>query len=642
MLMTLMERWFGQGTTPQDYRTADYWLLFLVLAAGVVLRFWGLGNVGLHGDEETMAMPAMAILETGDPYLPSGMYYARALLNIYLMSASAFLFGESEWAFRLPSAIVGSLTGVAAFFMGRRFLSPPFNVAFVATVTLLPSLIVVSQTARMYVFFVTCLIWFAACVFRWERDRRTVSLLLALLVWCLALHFHTLSVFAAPLFLFPGLTRRSWPMLGQGAAAAVLGGLLYFWYSGWISSKYPEASERPAPVETASEATPVEALLSVPGGAWVMILGGLMILVLAILLFRMAVKGGGEKLVPPALVIAGLLAMAALQYHAGGLLLLFGAIFWLRSSALPARWLVPPVLLAVAMAAVQLWALHGTGLYPGRQLVGALLGWPSVWPILRFLSYSPAAGALYVAVLGVAFWHFSKGQALRKHFLFFVMAVWVPLLVMGLFRWDIAPRYAQGQIGYFLLCAFAGLAFLARQLGWWSPGTRPPVGVSIALVIASAAMINPVVLARVVNPGYDLYPDHQGAARYIQSLELGPEAVLIAEDILQQTYYLGDVDYFLREYDKARKYAVVEEGRAVDQYTGATVIGSGDALREVLEANRGKPVYIIGSAENFEDGRWVRRGWGIGEVLQSELLEVVYTGRDGKTEVWRLVAGPGG
>ncbi len=106
-MMTLIARWFAQTIASRDYLRSDYVVLWLILSVGVFLRFWGLGNVGLHGDEETMAMPAMAILETGHPYLPSGMYYSRALLNIYLMSGSAWIFGESEWAFRLPSAIVG-------------------------------------------------------------------------------------------------------------------------------------------------------------------------------------------------------------------------------------------------------------------------------------------------------------------------------------------------------------------------------------------------------------------------------------------------------------------------------------------------------------------------------------------------------
>ena len=71
--MTLIDRWFEQTEVSQDYTRPDYVVLWLILAAGAFLRFWGLGNVGLHGDEETMAMPAMAILETGQPILPSGV-----------------------------------------------------------------------------------------------------------------------------------------------------------------------------------------------------------------------------------------------------------------------------------------------------------------------------------------------------------------------------------------------------------------------------------------------------------------------------------------------------------------------------------------------------------------------------------------
>ncbi|MCJ7590295.1 MAG: hypothetical protein MUO51_02970, partial [Woeseiaceae bacterium] len=78
-MFTLITRWFEDVSASQDYQRSDYVVLWLILAVGAVLRFWGLDNVGLNGDEETMAMPAMAILETGQPILPSGMYYARAL-----------------------------------------------------------------------------------------------------------------------------------------------------------------------------------------------------------------------------------------------------------------------------------------------------------------------------------------------------------------------------------------------------------------------------------------------------------------------------------------------------------------------------------------------------------------------------------
>ncbi len=136
------------------------------------MRFWGLGSVGLHGDEETMAMPTMHIVEHGSPLLPSGMLYPRAIAQLYMMAASVMAFGESEWSFRLPSVIFGVLTIVLSFYAGRRFLTPAWNLAFTATVALLPEFIVDAQTARMYTFLIACIAGYLILLFRWERTRQ--------------------------------------------------------------------------------------------------------------------------------------------------------------------------------------------------------------------------------------------------------------------------------------------------------------------------------------------------------------------------------------------------------------------------------------------------------------------------------------
>ena len=47
-------------------------------------------------------------------------------------------------------------------------------------------------------------------------------------------------------------------------------------------------------------------------------------------------------------------------------------------------------------------------------------------------------------------------------------------------------------------------------------------------------------------------------------------------------------------------------------------------------------VYVIGSGENFNNGDRMFRGEGIADVLSSDRLLVVYTGRDGKTKIWKL------
>src|ERR1700744_3320797 len=84
-------------------------ILAIIVLVGAVVRFWGLGAVGLHGDEKTMALPVMNLVEHGSPLMPSGMFYPRAVAQLHLMAASVLAFGRSEWALRLPSALCGLL-----------------------------------------------------------------------------------------------------------------------------------------------------------------------------------------------------------------------------------------------------------------------------------------------------------------------------------------------------------------------------------------------------------------------------------------------------------------------------------------------------------------------------------------------------
>jgi len=192
-------------------------LLALIIAGGAMARFWGLGNVGLHGDEKTMVLPAMHLLQYGTPDMPSGFLYPRAIGQLYLMAGSVLGFGRSEWAWRFPSAVCGVLLIVLTWVAGRRFLVPRWNLALTAAVAFLPDFIADAQTARMYVFLVTGVTGFMALLFTWERTGRTGFLVAAVIEMAVSLQFHTLSIFAAWLCFLPGLVsgdrRKLWLVL---------------------------------------------------------------------------------------------------------------------------------------------------------------------------------------------------------------------------------------------------------------------------------------------------------------------------------------------------------------------------------------------------------------------------------------------
>src|SRR5688572_23949453 len=239
-----LENWFEPVQPSQVYVRLDYVLLFLMLAIGTWLRFWRLDNVGLHGDEDIMGLAARGIVAHGIPVLPSEMLYFRAPLHTYLLAGSTILFGDNEWALRLPSAIVGSICGLLAFFMGRRFLDPKSNLVFVALIMFLPAMIDVSLTARMYVFLVAGLLLYGTLLFRWERTRTAASLVLAFATLVMTIHLHPLAVFAAPLMLFPGLANRSWKQVWVGAVAMAVAWVIFVVLGEITRENYPEESEQ--------------------------------------------------------------------------------------------------------------------------------------------------------------------------------------------------------------------------------------------------------------------------------------------------------------------------------------------------------------------------------------------------------------
>jgi hypothetical protein len=621
-----------------DTRPSDFAFVVLICAVGAFLRFWGLGNVGLHGDEETMALPAIAVLEQGGPYLPSGMFYPRALVQIYLMAGSVWMFGESEWAFRLPSAVIGSLMPLLAFFLGRRFLSSPFNLLFVSAIAFLPALIEYSQTARMYIFWLAALIVFGTSIFRWERLDSRGSLIAAFVAWLVALHFHALSLLAAPLFLFPGLNRRSWRQLVQGVAVSAACFVAYKVNGNWIGAQYPDSSERPARdfVETVSEAT--LQLPSVPAEYPWLVLVGLAISLAGVAWcgFRVNQNRRFITVVALLLFLGGYTACLGLYYHAGILAIVIGSVIWVRNSLGQLKWLYISWAVVGSTAAFQALSMYRTGEFPGRKLIGAMVGDPSVWPMLRFAEYSPAAAGLYCVLLAYGIYRLASRERVPDHMLFFAMAVWAPLIVIGFATWYLPPRYTVGVLPYFLLCCLAGVEYLVSNWTSFSSylNNRKVIGVAVSVLLV-ILIVNPLELRKVVNTSYDLHPDHKGAAVYLKDLPISDDDLVIAEDILQQTYYLGSVDYWLRNYENARKYAVVKNGIVLDQYTSTPIIGSGPELLQILEENASRRVFIIGSGEIYPGNDEWARGRGIREVLELKRFDVVYKGRDGLTKVWR-------
>jgi 4-amino-4-deoxy-L-arabinose transferase-like glycosyltransferase len=623
------------------------WILVAIVLAGAFVRFWGLGSVGLHGDEKTMALPVMSLVNQGVPLMPSGMFYPRAVGQLYLMAASVMAFGQSEWAMRLPSALCGVLLIVLTWSIGKRFLTPIWNLALTAAVAFLPSFIDDAQTARMYVFLVTCVAGYMALVFAWERTGRTGYLVGAVVTLFVGLQFHTLAIFASFLVFLPGLLQGDVRKFRTGLIAFAIIVVGFTVINHLISMAYPQSVESDAgAVSNGPHATFVPHVKHL----W-LLLGALPALGFS---FWVLARRG---VLAPLLLAAALVAEVALAWHLAALLTVAALVIARRVDLLSRARLACYFTVSLAIGVAQLIFLFQHSAGSPKQIAGVMLGWPSVWPFIAISDYSVVAMLAVVAALAVGLWLLAQRKPVPDHLLLTILGLWVPLLMIGWIKWNIPPRYAAAQIMPMLVAAFAALQWAAQwmnervsrrrraivsgtgELAVRGTGatTIPAWGAAVA-VLAAVLVVNPIQVAQAVDSGYTNHPDHKGAAEYVAHLHPGPHDIIIAEDVLQQTYYLGHVDYWLVNKDVAAPFMHQVHGRWLDFYTDTPLIGTGSELEQLVEKPDRGAIYVIGSGENQGDGRSLMRAFGISQALSSPPFRTVYLGRDGLTRVWKVDA----
>jgi 4-amino-4-deoxy-L-arabinose transferase-like glycosyltransferase len=629
-----------ENTRPDEQsRAVHLWFLLSISIVGAWVRLWDLGAVGLHGDEETMAMAVRHILIDGQPILPSGMFYPRGMTQLYLMALSTWMFGESEWSLRLPSVICGVALIGLSYLMGRRFLRPQWNLALAATVALLPELIIYSQTARMYIFLVTCVTASMVCIFEWERTDRLRWLVAAVVVLIIGIDMQLLAVAAILMFMLPGLLQGDLRKLIHSAlaAAVVVAGYVFIEY--WTQAQYPvpppefAAGLGPPPWER-SWAPPAFALTF----DIALCVSGLTIAFFSLQLVR-TIQVRWSAVVSVALLLLGVALQLALFYHLAGLAYLIGLALAYRYGTPQTGFRILVFVFAVGVVALIHASLLASA--PGSiiKLVGAMVGQPSVWPYVRVAQLSEAAGVIIGALLAWGIYRFARHRSIPDFWLLAMLGIFVPVFAMGFFAWNVPPRYTSMSLPPLLLCAFAAAQ---RAFDWFCASRRDGVlkpawtQAAVAAVIAVLA-INPPAFARVLHAGYDLHPDHKGAAEFLRALPLTDEDIVLAEDVLQQTYYLGGVDYWIIGPQVARKFIKRDGNRVVDFYTGTPVIATGAMLDALLQQTEGKRVFVIGSGEDQRAGRLFARGEDLHETIRSPRFKVIYTGRDGLTQILQAV-----
>ena len=616
-----------------DYSLKSYVILTLLIFLGLILRLWGLDNVGLHGDEETTTMAALGILETGKPLFPSGMLYFRSPFHSYLVAISVWLLGHSEWAIRFPSVIAGTLGVLFSFSMGRRFLPSRWNLIFVLIIALNPWMIEWSKISRMYIFLSTSLMLFVIALFKWEEKESYRNLIIAFILFVLALQFHQLAIFSAFLFFFPACTRFSRKMIIQSFVAFFSGLIVFFLFKSIVVSQYSNTFSQM--ISNSQKIISTFQYLFNNHYDFYFIFIIISIIFITGSLWKQK-KVNYDYIITISIWVISLIAALLIEYHISFICYLCFFILSIRSRFSKAQIFLLSALLLIIFS-IQFYIVIDASLHPSlKSILKAFIGSCSIYPYLMLINKINYGSILLFISSAYIIKKFVDGFLLPDYFIFFLFSVWMAVFFEGFFRWYSDQRFIFHLNPFFILTTITAFYYIKKEILGKRILSRFTDLFVLPLIVV-LIFIKPVELLESFNPKCEKSPDHRGAAIFMKQIQLLPNDLILAEDVLQMHYYLGSVDYWVRGFNDAKDFVKNSENKMIDIYTGTSLIGTGDEFESLLLTKNRGVIYLITSGETFDFPELYLSN-GLLEILEKYKFnsETIFFGCDKKTKILRF------
>ena len=138
----------SEKPTFSEFFSSQQALVFVILiVAGLLLRWIGLGDRPLHHDESIHAMFGLYFFDFPEQnyYHYNPEYHGPTIYMMYRLVYN--LFGAHDWSARVPMALIGSLA-LAGPYVFRRYLRPVSVLGLTAAMAFSPTLIFWSRFAR--------------------------------------------------------------------------------------------------------------------------------------------------------------------------------------------------------------------------------------------------------------------------------------------------------------------------------------------------------------------------------------------------------------------------------------------------------------------------------------------------------------
>ena len=632
-------------------------LLVLTLTAAIP-RFYGLDRLSFYGDEETTSVVSRSFAEGQGNRFPSGMLYRRALPQTWLNALSAQIFGlEREFSYRFPAALLGTLTIPLLFFLARPVVGGP--VALIAALLLAFSEwhILLSRTARMYAPFLFFYVSTGFTLWRWAVEGTRYYLFLAAGLFCAAVSFHALGVFSVFFAIIP-LLLKGWSRVPTYrpfifAFAAGFSALVYKKLFLNAPYKIMFASKTAMPGVKASVAT--------AGSSWLArVFEGVPVAAIPCALIGIACglwaarRSCFEDKTPGAhfrtfafylaAMLGGALACTGQVYAAGIVALLLFSAHPDNGISILKKVRYPVIIIFLLMMAWSGATILKLGLYGGLK---ALLTFPFPFPV-PLAKMFPGVFLFFIGMcVYLAFKAFQPGDKTLRASL---LVVWLTIGTVGMFGLR-GIRYVVEIYPFLLILSAAGLVYLLMAVGQWTKRWGEKAALVMAVLITASGFLvghgipQAFGLATLQHGGkIDRvltfpYPDHQGPGQFVRQ-NLVPGDIVVAEDMLQQHWYVGRVDFWLRNPKDSYTFLyVAPDGKWRDIYVDS-VMATPEILNTIGKSEK-RRTWVITSAETFPARNYYlspeQRRW-LSDI--EERNSPVFIGRDGVSKVYCLNCSP--
>lgn len=184
-------------------RNKAIFFLIILLAVGFFYRIYGLWlNYSFWTDEAATARYGRGVLETGFAKIKETNFTSDAyFVTHYLTGFSFAVFGQNEFAARLPEVVFGTILIGVIYLLGSKLFGPAVGLggAFLTTFSYIQ--IAWSRQARGYsifeVFFILTLFW----LYKLLEDKKIFSLFAFLVFLTLTVLTHTLGLVLVPIII---------------------------------------------------------------------------------------------------------------------------------------------------------------------------------------------------------------------------------------------------------------------------------------------------------------------------------------------------------------------------------------------------------------------------------------------------------